>query len=130
MEILEKTYDRACCEVEDILNHQKLDKTDVELLGDLVDIIKDIEMIYDYQDKMEGYSQMNGRSYMRGRSGGMMPYGRSYNYGSYGRDNNGYSRMDNKEMMLDHLQNVMNMATDEKDRKAISRLMSQMEQQN
>ena len=38
--------------------------------------------------------------------------------------------MDNKEIMLNHLQDVMNMATDEKDRKAISRLMSQMEQQN
>lgn len=31
MEILEKTYDRACCEVEDILNRQSLSKQDVEL---------------------------------------------------------------------------------------------------
>ena len=29
-------------------------------------------------------------------------------------------------MMLDHLQKVMDMAVDEKDRKAVSRLMQQM----
>ena len=120
MEILEKTYDRACCEVDDILNRQSLSKQDVELWGDLVDIIKDVEMIYDYRDKMEGYSQMNG---MRGRSGRMMPM---YNYGSYRGDSNGYSRSDNKEMMLEHLQDVADMAVDEKDKKAVERLMSQM----
>lgn len=129
MEILEKSYDRACCEIEDILGRQKLDTQDVELWGDLVDIIKDIEMVYDYQDKMNGYSQMNGESYMRGRSNRMMPYGRSYNYGSFGRNSNGYSRNDNKDMMLEHLQNVADMAMDEKDRKAVERLMDQMSKQ-
>lgn len=123
MEILEKTYDRACCEVDDILNRQSLSKQDVELWGDLIDIIKDVEMIYDYRDKMGDYSQMNGGSYMRGRSGRMMPM---YNYGSYRGDSNGYSRSDNKEMMLEHLQDVADMAVDEKDKKAVERLMSQM----
>ena len=109
------------------MNHQNLDKQDVELLGELIDIVKDVEIIYDYQDKMDmGYSQMNGSSYMRGRSGRMMPYNRGSSYGR----NGGYSRNDNKEAMLDHLQDVMDMAVDEKDRKAISRLISQMEQQN
>lgn len=130
MEILEKTYDRACCEIDEILNHQKLDKQDVEIWGELIDIIKDIEMIYDYKDKSEGYSQMNGESYMRGRSNRMMPYGRSYNYGSYNRDNGGYSRNDNKDMMLEHLQNIADMAMDEKDRKAVERLMDQMSKQS
>jgi hypothetical protein len=126
MEILNKTYDRACCEVEDILNRQSLSKQDVELWGALVDIIKDVEMIYDYQDKMDGYSQMNGSSYMNERSGRMMP---TYNYGSHRRDSNGYSRSDNREMVLNHLQNVADMAMDEKDKKAVSRLISQMESQ-
>lgn len=126
MEILENSYDRACCEIEDILNRPKLDKQDVELWGKLIDIVKDVEMVYDYQDKMDGYSQMNGGSYMRGRSGRMMSYGRSSN--RYGRDD-GYSRTDNKEVVLNHLRDVMDMATDEKDRRAISKLMSQMEQQ-
>ena len=49
---------------------------------------------------------------------------------SYGRmDGNGYSRTSNKDEMLDRLQDVANMAMDEKDRKAIERLMNQMEGQ-
>lgn len=124
MEILEKSYDRACCEIDDILNHSKLDKQDVELWGELIDIIKDVEMVYDYQDKIDGYSQMGGSSYMRGRSGRMMPmYGRGSSY----MGNGGYSRNSNKDEMLDHLQRVADMAMDEKDRKAVERLMSQME---
>lgn len=125
MDILGKAYDRACCESEDILNHQNLDKQDVELLGELVDIIKDIEMIYDYRNKTDGYSQMNGNSYMDGRSGRMMPYmygNRNYSYGS----DNGYSRTSNKETMIEHLKNVADMAIDEKDRKAVEKLISQM----
>lgn len=67
---------------------------------------------------------MNG---MRGRSGRMMPM---YNRGSsYGR-NGGYSRTSNKDEMLDHLQDVMDMAVDEKDKKAVERLMSQMMERN
>lgn len=125
MDILGKAYDRACCESEDILNHQNLDKQDVELLGEFVDIIKDIEMIYDYRNKTDGYSQMNGNSYMDGRSGRMMPYmygNRNYSYGS----DNGYSRTSNKETMIEHLRNVADMAIDEKDRKAVEKLISQM----
>ena len=85
-----------------------------------VDIIKDIEEISGISDM--GYSRMNGNSYdMRGRSG-RMSFNRGYSYGR----NNGYSRGDNKEEMLDHLQNVADMAIDEKDRKAIEKLMMQM----
>lgn len=126
MELFEKIYDRSSCEIEDILNHPNLDKQDVELLGEFVDIIKDIEMIYDYQGgaNMDGYSG----NYMRGRSTRMMPYNRS----SYARGrsmDNGYSRGDNRDVLLDHLTEVMDMAKDEKDKKAISRLMQQMSEQ-
>ena len=48
--------------------------------------------------------------------------GRNYSYGR----SRGYSYTSNRNEMLDHLQDVMDMATDEKDRKAISRLMEQM----
>lgn len=62
---------------------------------------------------------------MRGRSGGYMPM-----YNMRGRSgNDGYSREGNKEMMLDYLQNVADMAMDEKDRKAVERLMNQMSSQ-
>lgn len=135
MDVLDVIYDKACCELEEIGKKDKLDSKDVELMDKFVDIIKDIEEMGMSQDPM-GYSQTggsytNGGSYMRGgRSGRMMPmYNKSYGRGnSYGRSmNNGYSRDESKDMMLDHLQEVMDMAVDEKDRKAVSRLMEQME---
>jgi len=127
MDTLDKIYDMMFCELDDIAKKEKLDSKDVELIDKFVDIIKDIDQIGISQDN--GYSQMNG--YMRGRSGRMMP---AYNRGgSYSRGrgmNNGYSRTESKEMMLDRLQEVMDMAVDDKDRKAVERLMSQMEQNN
>lgn len=128
MDVLDMVYDKVCCELDEIMKKEKLDSKDVELIGEFVDIMKDINQIDSNQD------QMTGSSYMRGRSGRMMPmYGRGGSYGrgfSYMRDtNNGYSRDESKEMMLEHLQQVMDMAVDEKDRRAVGRLMEQMEQQ-
>lgn len=45
---------------------------------------------------------------------------------SYGREGNGYSRTSNREEVMDYLRDAMDMAEDEKDRKAINRLMTQM----
>lgn len=135
MDVLDMIYDKAYCELEEIGKKDKLDSKDVELMDKFVDILKDIEEMGMSQESM-GYSQTggsyaNGNSYMRGRSNRMNPmYNRSYGRGSYGRSmNNGYSRDESKDMMLDHLQEVMDMAVDEKDRKAVERLMTQMEQQ-
>lgn len=128
MDFLDKAYDRASCEIEDILQHQSFDKQDVELLGDFIDIVKDIMMTYDYQSKMDDYSQMD--SFNRGRSGRMMPmYNRGGSYMRGRSMSDGYSRSDNKEMLLDHLQEVMDMAVDEKDKRAVERLMEQMSKQ-
>lgn len=139
MDVLDMIYDKMYCELEEIAKKEKLDSKDVELVDKFVDIIKDINEIGSADD-MGGYSQMNGgsynngMSYARGRSGRTMPmYNRSYGRGSYanGRSMNaGYSRDESKEMMLDHLQNVMDMAVDERDRKAVERLMDQMSKQN
>lgn len=133
MDVLDMIYDKAYCELEEIGKKEKLDSKDVELMDKFVDIIKDIEEMRMSSEPM-GYSQTgssytNGGSYMRGRSYRMNPmYNRSYGRGSsYG---NGYSRDESKEMMLDHLQKVMDMAVDEKDRKAVERLMTQMMNQN
>ena len=103
-----------------------------------VDIMKDIEEMSGSQDQM-GFSQTgggynNGSSYGRGmRMNRMNPmYNRSYgSRWSYGRGmTGGYSRDDSKDMMLERLQEVMDMAVDEKDRKAVSRLMEQMDSRN
>lgn len=118
MDTLDKIYDMMFCELDDIAKKDKLDSKDVELIDKFVDIIKDID---DIGSINSGYSQMNGGSYMRGRSGRMMPmYNRSY--GHMGRSYNG-----SREGMIDELERVMDMATDEKDRKAVERLISQME---
>ena len=125
MDFLNETYERTSCEIGDLLQHQNFDKQDVEMLGELIDIVKDIEMIYNYQDGVQMYDD----NYMRGRSGRMMPMNR-YNNSSYMRGrsmNSDYGRTDNKEMLIDHLHNVASTATDEKDRKAISRLIEQMD---
>lgn len=129
MNTIDKALDRICCEIDDIISHPSLDKQDVEFLGEFIDMIKDsAEMDYYYSNSNsnDGYSNMGGNSYMRGRSGRMTPmYSRSSSY-----DRNGYSRTSNKEEMLDHLQMVADMAMDEKDRKAVERLMSQMTDRN
>lgn len=129
MDTIDKALDRIYCEIDDIISHPTLDKQDVEFLGEFIDMVKDsAEMDYYYSNSMndDGYSNMGGNSYMRGRSSRMMPmYNRGFSY-SRGYDKNGYSRTDNKEAMLDHLQDVMDMAVDEKDRKAVERLMQQM----
>ena len=125
MDILDKAYDRAACELEDILQHQKLDKQDVDMFGAFVDIIKDVYMTDSYKDSLEGYSQMNGSSY-RNRPNMTPMYGRGSSYMRGRSMNNGYSRNDNKEMMLDHLADIADMATDEKDRRAVEKLISQM----
>lgn len=124
MDTLDRICDMMYCELDELTKKDKLDTKDVELIDKFVDIIKDIDEISGSQDM--GYSQTG--SYMRGRSGRMPMYNRGNSY-SRGRSmNNGYSRDESKDMMLDHLQEVMDMAVDEKDRKAIERLMSQMQQ--
>ena len=135
MDVLDMIYDKVYCELEEIGKKDKLDSKDVELMDKFVDIIKDIEEMGMSSDPM-GYSQTgssytNGNSYMMGRSNRMNPmYNRSYGRGSYGRNmNGGYSRDESKDMILDQLGRVMDMAVDEKDRKAVERLMTQMEQQ-
>ena len=122
MDTIDKALDRIYCEIDDIISHPTFDKQDVEFLGEFFDMVKDsAEMEYYYSNSMsnDGYSNMGGNSYMRGRSSRMMPM--------YGRGSSGYSRTDNKEAMLDRLQMVADMAMDEKDKKAVERLMSQMQ---
>lgn len=135
MDTLDMIYDKVYCELDEISKKEKLDSKDVELIDKFVDIIKDIDEMGMSQDySMTGGSYGNGGSYMRGNSTGGRSYGRgSYGRNSYGRGmygNNGYSRDDSKDMMLNQLQNIADMAVDEKDKRAVNRLMQQMMDQN
>ncbi len=124
MDTLDRIYEMMYCELDDIGKKERLDTKDVELIYKFIDVIKGINEIDTMSQNMNGYSQMGDNGNMRGRSGRMMPmYGRGSSYMRSG----GYSRGSNKDEMLDHLQRVADMAMDEKDRKAVERLMSQME---
>ena len=116
MDTLDMVCDKVYCELDEINKKEKWDSKDVELIGEFVDILKDIDQISFDQYGNGSYSQMGG---MRGRSGRTMPM--------YRRGRSMSSRDENKEMMLDHLQEIMDMAVDEKDRKAVERLMTQMQ---
>lgn len=124
MDALDRVYDKAYCEIDDIGKKDKLQMQDIEALDKLVDIIKDIEEMNSSQDVM--YSGNNG-SYARGRSMRNM-YGRNsyanrgYNYAR----GNSYSRNDSKDVMLEHLADIADMAVDDRDRKAVEKLMDQM----
>ena len=69
MDTVDKTLDRIYCELNDILQHPKLDKQDVELMGEFIDMLKDVAEMDSYSDK--GYPQMSGdysrSSYMNSR---------------------------------------------------------------
>ena len=124
MDALDRVYDKVYCEIDDIGKKDKLQMQDIEALDKLVDIIKDIEEMNPSQDVM--YSGNNG-SYARGRSMRNM-YGRNsyanrgYNYAR----SNSYSRNDSKDIMLEHLADIADMAVDDRDRKAVEKLMDQM----
>lgn len=118
MDTLDKIYEMMFCELDDIGKKEKLDSKDVELIGDFVDIIKDILEIFASQD-----IGMMSDGYMRSTSGRMPMYMRGVSY-MRGRS---MAHNGNKDMILNSLSDIMDKAEDEKDRKAISRLIDQME---
>ena len=130
-------------EIDQISHKGQLNKDAICVLGDLVDILKDIGTIemfeeniyvedngaYHTFDENKGYSTRMPR--MRYYEGDGYQMGNSYRYGSYPmRDRysrrGGYSREDGKEHMIQKLEHLMNEATDEQDRQSIQRLIDQM----
>ena len=123
----------------DAMSHQgRLNKESVCLIGELVDILKDIGTIEMFEEGIEipdddyslanGYSRDGGysqRRYVRG--GNSYRDGRTYNSGYSRRTRGGYSREDSKDHMIQQLHNIMNEAQNENDRQSIHRLIEQME---
>ena len=128
-------------ELNSISHNGQLTKETVCVIGELVDILKDIgsiemfeENIYVEDNCMYHTYDEKERSYSN-----RMPRGRyydgSYRYGNDRYMNNrgnrggygGYSREDGKEHMSNKLEQLMNEASDQKDKDAIMRLIEQME---
>ena len=127
-------------ELDNISHNGQLTKETVCVIGELVDILKDIGSIEMFEENI--YVEDNGMYHTydeRGKSySNRMPknryYDGSYRYGGgrnigdgYHGGYGGYSREDGKEHMINKLEQLMNEASDQKDKDAIRRLIDQME---
>ena len=140
MESLEGILKLADKELEAVgRNGQFKSKDEIDGVYKLVDIVKDIYCIYEYEDESDDMSYDDGMSYERGgnRSRRSDRYsgnnGGSYRGYSYARgrrnarrDSMGrYSRDDSKEY-VEQLHELMEDAPDEKTRQSIKRMIEQM----
>lgn len=139
MREFENIKDMVYCEIDEISHQGKLDMNTVNVLGELVDILKDIGSIEMFEEGIniqdDDYSYGNNYNRNGGYSQRRMPiyyndgnsYNGSYRNGGYSRRGRGYSYDDGKAHMIDKLNNLMMEAHDQKDKDAIQRLIDQME---
>ena len=140
MQEFDNVKDMVYCEIDEISRQGKLDMNTVKVLGELVDILKDIGSIEMFEEGIniqeDDYSYGGGYSRNNGYSQRRMPI--YYNDGNSYRNNRngyqmrsnsryGYSRDDAKEHMVQKLEHLMNEAQDEQDKQAIQRLINQMD---
>lgn len=144
MKEFDKLKDMIYSELDEISHAGKLDKASVCLIGELVDILKDMGSVEMFEENI--YVEDNGMYHTPEERGGYsnrMPrsgrydggYGYSYDngYNGYSRGgnsryyrNNGYSRTDSKEHMVEKLEQLMMEATDQHDKDSIRQLIDQM----
>lgn len=130
--------DMVYCEIDEISHQGKLDMTTVKILGDLVDILKDIGSIEMFEEGVEFQddSYPLNRSYDRGYSQKRFPVyynnGNSYRGGNNGysrRGRSGYSRDGSKDHVIHKLEELMNDIHDEQDRQSIQMIIEQIDNQ-
>lgn len=141
MQEFDRIKDLIYDELEELSHVDRLSKEVVCVIGELVDILKDMGTIEMFEDgdyaPDDEYSLANSyarggssqRSYSRGNS---YNNGNSYRGGRGGsgysrRGGRGYSRADGKEHMIEKLEHLMNEAQSEADRVAIKKLIDQMD---
>lgn len=131
--------------LDEIVKKGQLDKDTVCLIGELIDVRKDLATMEAMEDAgySEGYPMYymdDGMSYARGgrggssrgrgsyaRRGGSYERGGSYARGGGSYARGGYSRDDDKEEMIESLEEAMENATSEHDRAAIQRMIMKAE---
>lgn len=143
MQEFDNIKDMVYCEIDEISHQGKLDMNTINILGELVDILKDIGSVemfeegIDVQEDNYDYSR-NGNSMSRGYSQRRMPIyynqnnGNSYrgnrgSNGGYSRRSYGYSYDDSKSHMIEKLNNLMMEASNQQDKDAIQHLIGQIE---
>lgn len=131
MDYMYELKEKLCKELDSIAKKPDMSAGDLETVHKLTDTIKNIDKIDMLEDG--GYSQ-NGdwsenSSYGRGSSyanrGRHLVRAHYSRRGGYSRE--GYSRDGAKDRMMDHLEEMMQDASSEKERDAIRRCMSQIE---
>lgn len=140
MQEFDNIKDMVYCEIDEIAHQGKLNVNAIQVLGELVDILKDIgsvEMFEEGVNVNEGeYSFSNGYSRNGGYSQRRPMYyegnsyrngGRNYNGSGYSRRGRGYSYDDSKTHMIEKLNHLMMEANEQKDKDAIRDLIAQME---
>lgn len=124
-------------ELDEIARKPEMGAGDLEIIHKLTDTIKNLDKIEMLEDG--GYSQAGyrdgGSSYNRGSS--YANRGKHYVRGHYSRDGysmegrgnrGGYSRHDAKEAMMEQMEMLMEQAGSEREREAIRRCISQLDQ--
>ena len=130
MKALYELKEKFEMELEELARKGELGAGDLELAHKLTDTIKNIDKIC-AREEDGGYS---GDSYSRGSSYRRRHYvrghysrdGYSNDRGGYSRDG-GYSRHDAVEAMMEQARDMMESATNEREREAIRRFMTELE---
>ena len=138
MKEFDRIKDMVYNELDNLSRHEQLNKESVCVIGELVDILKDIGTVEMFEEGFEvpeneyslasygrngGYSRRRMNSYDDGNS----YRGRYYNSGYYRGGRGGYSRDEGKEYIVEKLNHLMNEAHNEEDKEAIKGLVHQME---
>lgn len=137
MEYMHELKEKLCEELDEIARKPEMGAGDLEIIHKLTDTIKNLDKIEMLEDG--GYSQAGyrdgGSSYNRGSS--YANRGKHYVRGHYSRDGysmegrgnrGGYSRHDAKEAMMEQMEMLMEQAGSEREREAIRRCISQLDQ--
>lgn len=136
MEYMYDLKDKLCKELDEIASKHEMSAGDLETVHKLTDTIKNIYKI-DMLDSDSEYSQGGGwearGTYDRGNSYAGRRNARRDSMGRYSRTggNTGnmprmYSRADAKEEMMQHLDEMMDAATTDREREIIRRCMAQL----
>lgn len=131
MEYLYDLKEKLCKELEEYAQKSNMNAGDLEMVHKLTDTIKNVDKIVMLEED-DGYSRAgNWEADMRGT------YARGSSYrgrkrdsmGRYSRDGRmgGYSRHDSKEAMMEQAREMMEDATNEREREAIRRFMTELE---
>lgn len=138
MKYLHDLKEMLCEELEEYARKGELSAGSLDVIHKMTDTVKNIDKILMLEEYGEEDESHEGGSYAGRRGGGggsyrnggtdVSNYRNDYNGNSYKRDRYGrYSRDDGKGRMMGMVDELMNMASDEKQRTAIRRMKEELE---